>query len=137
MTRKKRKKKEIPGKYVERSQNGQETWRTRLSQGARRESRGVRTGIGGDVCSSHFLQSAHPSLTCKQRTGDEGRLSYSRANRKRNHGSLCLDSLYRKSRSSKLIQGEIKKGKGVSKDSEDSENTIYDFSAFNIRSSHF
>ena len=115
MTRKKRKKKEIPGKYVERSQNGQETWRTRLSQGARTESGEVRTGMGGDVCSSHFLQPAHPSLTCKQRMGHEGGPSYSRANRKRNHGSLCLDSVYRKSRSSKLIQGEIKKGKALSK----------------------
>ena len=89
------------------------------------------------MCSSHFLHPAYPSLTCKQRTGDEGGSSHSRANRKRNPGSLCLDSLYRKSRSSKLIQGEIKKGKGVSKDSEDSDNTIYDFSAFNVRSSHF
>ena len=89
------------------------------------------------MCSSHFLQPAHPSLTCKQRMGREGGPRYSRANRKRNHGSLCLDSVYRKSRSSKLIQGEIKKGKGLSKDSEDSDNTIYDFSAFNVRSSRF
>ena len=53
--------KEIHRKYVERSQNGQETWRTGLSQGARTESGEVRTGMGGDVCSSHFLQPAHPS----------------------------------------------------------------------------
>ena len=40
------------------------------------------------------------------------------------------------SRSIKLIQGEINKGKGLSKDSEDNDN-IYDFSAFDIRSSGF
>ena len=129
-------KKEIPGKYVERSQNGQETRRTGLSHGARTESGEVRTGMGGDVFSSHFLQPAHRSLTCKQRTGNEGRPSYSRANCKSNHGKLCLDSVYTKSRSSKLIQGEINKGEGLSKDSEDNDN-IYDFSAFDIRSSGF
>ena len=36
--------KEIHRKYVERSQNGQETWRTGLSQGARTESGEVRLG---------------------------------------------------------------------------------------------
>ena len=92
--------------------------------------------MGGDVCSSHLLQPARRSLTCKQRAGDEGRPSYSRANCKSNHGKLCLDSVYRKSRSSELIQGEINKGKGLSKDSEDNDN-IYDFSAFDIRSSSF
>ena len=77
-----------------------------------------------------------PPACTSVKAADEGRPSYSRANCKSNLGKLCLDSVYRKSRSSGLIQGEINKGKGLSKDSDDND-TIYDVSAFDIRSSSF
>ena len=111
--------KEIHRKYVERSQNGQETWRTGLSQGARTESGEVRTGMGGDVCSSHFLQPAHPSwsasreLTMKggpatsEQTSRTLREQTARAIR----GAIVLILFTEISRSIKLIQGEINKGR--------------------------
>ena len=111
--------KEIHRKYVERSQNGQETWRTGLSQGARTESGEVRTGMGGDVCSSHFLQPAHPSWSASRELAMEGGQATSeqtsRTLREQTaraiRGAIVLILITEISRSIKLIQGEINKGR--------------------------
>ena len=55
------------------------------------------------------------------------------ANCKSNHGKLCLDSVYGKSRSSELIQGEINKGRVCQKILRIVTTIfIYDFTADNM-----
>ena len=111
--------KEIHRKYVERSQNGQETRRTGFSQGAKTESCEVRTGMGGDVCSSHFLQPAHPSWSASRElamkgspaTLEETSRTLSEQTARVIRGAIVLIPFTEISRSIKLIQGEINKGR--------------------------
>ena len=133
--------KETHRKYVERSQNGQETWRTGLSQGTRTESGEVRTGMGGDVCSSHFLQPAHRSWSASRELAVKGgpatweqtsrtlREQTARAIR----GAIVLIPFTEISRTIRLIQGDINKGRVCQKILRIVTTIfIYDFTADNM-----